>query len=125
MLKNDAWGAPSASTEVGNTDLSIDPFSPVAQKELTEFDMLRNEIEAGKSTNNGGTEIIRIFKLLILTIYSNDFRIQQKSWQFDEFSDLFTTNVDYQNWRKNLTLSFSIKNKLFTLQVQLHPTLLI
>jgi len=54
VLKNDAWGQPSAS-EVGNSDLSIDPFSPVAQKELTEFDLLRNEIEAGKATNNGGT----------------------------------------------------------------------
>ena len=53
VLKNDAWGQPSAS-EVGNSDLSIDPFSPVAQKELTEFDLLRNEIEAGKATNNGG-----------------------------------------------------------------------
>jgi len=59
VLKNNdnAWGQPpSATSEAGATDLSIDPFSPVAQKELTEFDLLRNEIEAGKAnTNNGGT----------------------------------------------------------------------
>ena len=58
VLKNNdnAWGQPpSATSEAGATDLSIDPFSPVAQKELTEFDLLRNEIEAGKAnTNNGG-----------------------------------------------------------------------
>ena len=62
---NDAWGMPTASatassipaigtnsssTEVAigaNNDLSIDPFSPMAQKELTDFDLLRNEIEGG------------------------------------------------------------------------------
>merc|ERR1712001_305249 len=34
---------------------SIDPFSPVAQKELSEFDLLRNEIESTKISNIGGT----------------------------------------------------------------------
>ena len=55
-------GNNSSSTEANN-DLSIDPFSPMAQKELTDFDLLRNEIEGGagngtniKSSNgNGGT----------------------------------------------------------------------
>lgn len=57
MLKNnDAWGQPPSASEAGNTDLSIDPFSPVAQKELTEFDLLRNEIETSKATNNGGKQ---------------------------------------------------------------------
>jgi len=74
VLGNDAWGAPAASVipaaatssseAVGagaNNDLSIDPFSPMAQKELTDFDLLRNEIEGGTSSNakanngNGGT----------------------------------------------------------------------
>ena len=57
VLKNNdsAWGGqPPSASEAGNTDLSIDPFSPVAQKELTEFDLLRNEIETSKATNNGG-----------------------------------------------------------------------
>ena len=73
VLGNDAWGAPasavipaaatSSSEAVGagaNNDLSIDPFSPMAQKELTDFDLLRNEIEGGTSSNakanngNGG-----------------------------------------------------------------------
>jgi len=55
LKNNDAWGQPPSASEAGNTDLSIDPFSPVAQKELTEFDLLRNEIETSKATNNGGT----------------------------------------------------------------------
>ncbi len=63
VLGNDAWGAASAGPPTdlpqaiggggGQNELSIDPFSPVAQKELTEFDLLRNEIEGAKS-NNGG-----------------------------------------------------------------------
>jgi len=68
VLGNDAWGAPggapavpptaSTSAEVANNDISIDPFSPVAQKELTDFDLLRNEIEGGGNSmkpTNGGT----------------------------------------------------------------------
>jgi len=65
----DAWGAPAATASAiptsgvisssealgSNNDPSIDPFSPMAQKELTDFDLLRNEIEGGSSikTNNG------------------------------------------------------------------------
>lgn len=56
LKNNDAWGQPPSASEAGNTDLSIDPFSPVAQKELTEFDLLRNEIETSKATNNGGKQ---------------------------------------------------------------------
>merc|ERR1712029_607412 len=60
VLKNNdsAWGGqPPSASEAGNTDLSIHPFSPVAQKELTEFDLLRNEIETSKATNNGGEKV--------------------------------------------------------------------
>lgn len=54
---NEAWGGPSEAAILAsnNNDPSIDPFSPVAQKELNEFDLLRNEIEAGGNKNNGGT----------------------------------------------------------------------
>lgn len=57
VLKNDAWGS-APETVSANNDLSIDPFSPMAQKELNEFDLLRNEIESSKS-NNGGTKILK------------------------------------------------------------------
>jgi len=68
---NDAWGEPavavtasavpatgafSSSEALGtNNDLSIDPFSPMAQNQLSDFDLLRNEIEGSSNvkTNNG------------------------------------------------------------------------
>ena len=49
--QNDAWspittgGGQAGGMTSNNEVASIDPFSPVAQKELNEFDLLRNEIE--------------------------------------------------------------------------------
>ena len=70
VLGDDAWGAPAPAPQsavaVANNDLSIDPFSPVAQKELSDFDLLRNEIEGGtngKQTNGG-----KIFQKNVLHI---------------------------------------------------------
>ena len=51
-----ATGAFSSSEALGtNNDLSIDPFSPMAQNQLSDFDLLRNEIEGSSNvkTNNG------------------------------------------------------------------------
>lgn len=68
---NDAWGDPAAAVTASavpatgafsssealgtNNDLSIDPFSPMAQNQLSDFDLLRNEIEGSSNvkTNNG------------------------------------------------------------------------
>jgi len=68
---NDAWGEPAAAVTASavpatgafsssealgtNNDLSIDPFSPMAQNQLSDFDLLRNEIEGSSNvkTNNG------------------------------------------------------------------------
>lgn len=68
---NDAWGEPAAAATASavpatgafsssealgtNNDLSIDPFSPMAQNQLSDFDLLRNEIEGSSNvkTNNG------------------------------------------------------------------------
>jgi len=63
---NDPWqasgsgGAPPSSAE-GSTQQSIDPFSPVAQNQLAEFDMLRDQMEkpsmqpSSNPPNNGGS----------------------------------------------------------------------
>lgn len=59
--QSDAWspigGQAASATSVSNNEVaSIDPFSPVAQKELNEFDLLRNEIETTNTmSNTGGT----------------------------------------------------------------------
>ena len=50
--QNDAWspittgGGQAGGMTSNNEVASIDPFSPVAQKELSEFYLLRNEIES-------------------------------------------------------------------------------
>jgi len=43
-----------APSGVGGGDASMDPFSPQAQNQLQEFDLLRAEIEATESNNNNG-----------------------------------------------------------------------
>jgi len=55
--QSDAWSPITGghATTSNNEAASIDPFSPVAQKELSEFDLLRNEIESTKISNIGGT----------------------------------------------------------------------
>ena len=59
--RNDAWspiigGQPTSSTAEA---ASIDPFSPIAQKELSDFDLLRNEIENCPMSNNGGMQVFK------------------------------------------------------------------
>ena len=57
--QSDAWSPITGghATTSNNEAASIDPFSPVAQKELSEFDLLRNEIESTKISNIGGENI--------------------------------------------------------------------
>jgi len=62
---NDPWLAPSnaglpamPAPASGNNEQSIDPFSPVAQNQLAEFDLLRDQMEKPVQptlSNNGGT----------------------------------------------------------------------
>ena len=62
---NDPWLASSASSggaaavaATGSNEQSIDPFSPVAQNQLAEFDLLRDQMEKPVqptiTSNNGG-----------------------------------------------------------------------
>ena len=57
--QSDAWSPITTGGHAtsNNEAASIDPFSPVAQKELSEFDLLRNEIESTKISNIGGENI--------------------------------------------------------------------
>ena len=72
--RNDAWspiigGQPTSSTAEA---ASIDPFSPIAQKELSDFDLLRNEIENCPMSNNGGmTFMYLILNYLVIFFFSN------------------------------------------------------
>jgi len=62
---NDPWLASSGNAAVaaaatGSNDQSIDPFSPVAQNQLAEFDLLRDQMEKPvqptiAASNNGGS----------------------------------------------------------------------
>jgi len=47
------WGFSASSVATG-TNLSADPFSPVAENSLTSFDQLRNEIETLQPNNGNG-----------------------------------------------------------------------
>ena len=69
---NDPWLASSgnaAAAANGSNDQSIDPFSPVAQNQLAEFDLLRDQMEKPvqptiAASNNGGnyfTSIIEVY----------------------------------------------------------------
>lgn len=44
---------PSSSMLTGATDASMDPFSPQAQNQLQEFDLLRNQIEQNHEESGG------------------------------------------------------------------------
>jgi epsin len=62
------WGFPAAAVAptipAASNNIITDPFSPMAQKELTDFDLLRNEIEAVQPNNgNGGTTSSNPFDL--------------------------------------------------------------
>ena len=64
---NDPWNTQTSEGSQGSQ--SIDPFSPVAQRQLAEFDVLRDQMEhpvtatgMGSESNNGG-------KLNILCIF--------------------------------------------------------
>ena len=62
--QSDAWPSPIAGGHAtsNNEAASIDPFSPVAQKELSDFDLLRNEIESTNISNIGGENNIFIIR---------------------------------------------------------------
>ncbi len=55
--RQDAWSPNNLATGSGTgaPQASIDPFSPTAQRELAEFDLMRNEIDTVGQKNGGTT----------------------------------------------------------------------
>ena len=53
---NDPWGSTQPSDVSHGAQPSMDPFSPVAQSQLAEFDLLRDQMEQMANVTSGGLE---------------------------------------------------------------------
>ena len=60
-INNDPWTTHTQASDGPHEGQSMDPFSPVAQSQLAEFDILRDQMEnpstttgIGSESNNGG-----------------------------------------------------------------------
>lgn len=78
LQNDDAWspvlgGSQQIGAYEAHATQSIDPFSPMAQKDLTDFDMLRNEIETnGKNGNGGQCCVVGSFKKRLETAFKKE-----------------------------------------------------